>query len=576
MLARFVRNTFPVTVIEIVISSFDVLTALYPYAKSKKRFACIECSTFIERVREVAELLELDMTYYEVEGLTQLETFHQQAAEEGIDIVIGGAFGALWSELTTLPCIIIESSKPAVIDCLKNAMIAFEMLYEEEYKKDYLNTILNHSEEGIISVNKEGRIVVLNRSAEKLLQLPSREIVNKPIGNFVSEYDDLRKILNKRVDRNVFVGFNQIQCMLSRIPVLVEQEVSGALFFLMETECLKEAERKLRLEFTEKGLTAKRRFSEIYSENQNMKRIIEMSIMYSEKDSTILLMGETGCGKEFFAQSIHNASNRSNEAFLAINCATLPSSLLESELFGYVEGAFTGASASGKAGIFELAHRGTLFLDEIAEIDLSVQARLLRVLQEREVMRIGDNKVIPVDVRIIAATNKNLKNEVAERRFRQDLYYRLNILSITIPALRERKEDLPTLIQGLIQEKNELLGCKVTKFDKKLLSILLTYDWPGNIRELSNVVEKIVVLAQFGIAEYKDVSLAVSEIETSVPAGIVTGNSDLTMDEIEMLSIEARLSAFGHNKVKTANSLGIGKATLFRKIKKYNLNTIDS
>ncbi|GHU67904.1 hypothetical protein AGMMS49983_19790 [Clostridia bacterium] len=382
--------------------------------------------------------------------------------------------------------------------------------------------------------------------------------------------------MNKRVDRNVLINYNNKQYLLSRIPILVEQEVSGALLVFTETERLQEAERKLRLDLRRKGLTAKRKFEDIYSRNPDMRNTIATSILYSEKDSTILLTGETGCGKEFFAQAIHNASKRSSEAFVAVNCAALPSSLLESELFGYVEGAFTGASRSGKAGIFEKAHKGTLFLDEIGEIDLHVQARLLRVLQEREVMRIGDDKIIPIDVRIIVATNKDLKREIAEGRFRQDLYYRLNVLSISIPPLRQRREDLSVLIHDLILEKNEALGCKVVRLDTKLLSLMQKYNWPGNIRELSNVIEKIVVLAQSGVAEYDEVSSAVSELETGDLSQINISDNTLTMDEIEKSSIMARLNACGNNKVQTAKSLGIGKATLFRKIEKYQLDRKDS
>jgi transcriptional regulator with PAS, ATPase and Fis domain len=572
ILADYIRNTFSVKVVEIVISSYDVLKALYPYANSQKRIGFIEGDAFIVKVREVAELLGLNISYYKVKSMAHFEdiaSLYEQAKNDGIEIVVGGAFGLLWGDLTGLPCINIESSKNTIIDCLKEAMIAYELLYEQEYEKDYLNTILNHSEEGIISVGTDGKIKVMNQSSKKILNLSRRDVIDQPIGAFFKEYQSTAEVLNKRIDRNVLVQYNQSQCMLSRVPILVEEEVRGALFFLTKTESLQESERQLRLKLRSKGLTAKRHFEDIYSQSPGMKKIIDTSILYSKKDSTVLITGETGCGKEFFAQSIHNASNRSAEAFLAVNCAAFPSNLLESELFGYVEGSFTGARASGKAGIFEIAHKGTLFLDEIAEIDLQVQVQLLRVLQEKEVRRIGDDKVIPVDVRIIAATNKDLKREVEEGRFRRDLYYRLNILNIAIPPLRERVEDLPMIIHDLITEKNEALGCKVTKFDKKLLSHMREYRWPGNIRELSNVVEKILVLTQSGVAEYDEVYTAVRELETEEPDQFAIDDTTLTMEEIERASIEARLAACGNNKVKTAKSLGIGKATLFRKIEKY-------
>lgn len=296
--------------------------------------------------------------------------------------------------------------------------------------------------------------------------------------------------------------YKEKRLILTRIPILAENEVTGAVFFLNSEKKISEADRQLRLTSTKKGFIAKRSFETMIFHSPVMLETVNRAKVYSKMNSTVLLTGETGTGKEFFAQSIHNASPRRNGPFVAVNCSAFSTSLLESELFGYEEGAFTGAKKAGKAGVFELAHGGTIFLDEIGEIDATVQSRLLRVIQEREVMRLGGDRVIPIDVRIIAATNRDLKKETEKGKFRLDLYYRINVLNIEIPPLRRRLEDIYPLARQLLNEKNELLQCKVTGFDARTLNFFSKYSWPGNIRELSNIIEKVVALTQSGEVQF--------------------------------------------------------------------------
>lgn len=239
-----------------------------------------------------------------------------------------------------------------------------------------------------------------------------------------------------------------------------------------------------------RGHIAKHYFDDIIHESEVVKRTIDIAKSYSDVDSNILIIGETGTGKEMYSQSIHNHSSRKNKPFVAINCAALPESLLESELFGYAEGAFTGAMKGGKQGIFELAHQGTLFLDEIGEISPSLQSRLLRVLQEREVMRIGDDKVIPVDVRIIAATNKNLLEMVKNNEFREDLYYRLSVLDLHLPSLREYKDDIPLLVHHFVRSFTKNEPVQITD---EAMERLKQEQWEGNIRQLQNFCELMLV-----------------------------------------------------------------------------------
>lgn len=283
--------------------------------------------------------------------------------------------------------------------------------------------------------------------------------------------------------------------------------------------------------------------------------------------ASVLITGESGVGKELVAQSIHKESNRKNMPFISVHCASLSESLLESELFGYEKGAFTGAETQHK-GRFELANGGTIFLDEIGEINQTTQIKLLRVLQEKKFERVGGEETIEVDVRVVAATNKKLEDEVKAGRFREDLYYRLNVVKIEVPPLRERKDDIPLLMHAFLREFNIENEKNINGFDNKAKSAMLKYTWPGNIRELKNCVESCVVLCNGEEIKYEDLPANIQEKNDekviSVPVGI-------TMEEAEKIIIQENLAANNGNKTKTADVLGIGRKTLHRKLDEWGL-----
>lgn len=301
-----------------------------------------------------------------------------------------------------------------------------------------------------------------------------------------------------------------------------------------------------------------------------MKEIIRLGKVYSEVASTILITGESGTGKEVLAQAIHNNSPRKNYPFIPINCAALPPNLLESELFGYADGAFTGARKGGKQGLFELAHNGTIFLDEIGDMDLSIQVKILRVIQERQILRIGDNKMIPINVRIISATNKNLYEEVKKNNFRLDLYYRLNVLELNLCPLKDRKEDLADLIDEILYQLNSELNFKVTGIDSETFKYFLNYNWPGNIRELRNILERLVVLTRNGIVKFQNVKDILTRFTLKSEEDY--NEYDYTkLEDVERSLILKIYKKEGFNKQRTANELGISRNTLKRKLEKYNI-----
>lgn len=352
------------------------------------------------------------------------------------------------------------------------------------------------------------------------------------------------------------------------LPVIVNHRAKNVVIIISSDNVIQSAEKHLRLSQNSRGYVAKNRFRNIIGTSKALQDTIHLAKKYALSDSAVHITGETGTGKEMFAQSIHNASPRASEPFVAINCAAISQSLLESELFGYVKGAFTGAKNEGKMGIFEMAHKGTVFLDEIGEMDLAIQAKLLRVLQEKEVCRLGDNKIIPVDIRIISATNRNLQEMVEKKQFREDLLYRLNVLELMLPPLRNRKEDIPALVCSYL----ELHGHSIT-FSKEAMDLLCAADYPGNIRQLFNLVERVLALAETDWILPEDLSAILPDVLPSVQKAAEPKAALLTesVESYEKRRIEEALRKHGGSRTLTAKELNISTATLWRKMKKYQI-----
>ncbi|MEH7263781.1 sigma 54-interacting transcriptional regulator, partial [Priestia megaterium] len=347
-------------------------------------------------------------------------------------------------------------------------------------------------------------------AAEHLLELKRQEVLGKqidavmpflPIKNYFGGEEHLgiiKKIKNKSLIFNI-------------APIKVEKDIIGAMITFQDITSIQEMEAKIRGEVLSRKFETRYTFSDILGHSKEICEAKRIGQTVSSVDATVLIFGESGTGKELFAQSIHAESLRKNGPFVAVNCAAIPPNLLESELFGYVEGAFTGATRKGKQGLFEMAHRGTIFLDEISEMDTYGQSRLLRVLQEKQVMRLGDNKYIPVDVRVIAATNKNLLKVVEKGKFREDLLYRLKVLTINIPPLRKRKSDIRYLAQHFLVYYTNLYQKKNIEITEKAYSQLTTYKWKGNVRELMHFIERLVVISKNNVVSDQDMKEQLNE-----------------------------------------------------------------
>lgn len=358
--------------------------------------------------------------------------------------------------------------------------------YKELFvKKEELDIVINLFKEGVLFIDNDENIVFYNRAFKDIFHIKD-EVKSKKLDCILNK--ELVKLFRKDCIKNEIIKVDGKYININKQTAKSLGENIGYYFNIQEVTYIKQLEQNLSRKLRNKGLVAKYNFDFIKTNSNRMKECISLAKKISNSDLTVLITGESGTGKELMAQSIHNASNRAKQPFVAINCAALPENLLESELFGYEGGAFTGALKEGKIGLFEQANNGTIFLDEIGDMPLSLQARILRVLQERQVMRIGSQSVIDINVRIVSATNRNLMQMIGEGKFREDLFYRLNVLPINIPSLRDRKEDVLLIIDNFI--KKHLI------FSEEAKRFLLNYDWPGNIRELQNVASYIELMSE--------------------------------------------------------------------------------
>lgn len=336
---------------------------------------------------------------------------------------------------------------------------------------------------------------------------------------------------------------------------------------------LKQENEKLK-----KELIRKKGFDEVVGQSRIMQDIYDIINKVADKNINVLVYGESGTGKELVVRAIHYNSPRYKEPFVKVNCAALPENLLESELFGHEKGSFTGATQQ-RVGRFELAHKGTLLLDEIGEMSLKTQAKLLRAIQQQEFERVGGNKTIKVDVRILSATNIDLRKAVSEGRFREDLYYRLNVVSINTPPLRQHKEDIPLLISHFLKKINEKFGRNIKKLTSAAFDAILQYDWPGNVRELEHALERAVILCDGDVIGLNDLPsqfhYIASEIDSPLEGGNIIDLATKTSSSLEKQLIREALEKFSWNRTKTANYLGITRRTLFNKISKYALEKAD-
>ncbi|MHC2995757.1 MAG: sigma-54-dependent Fis family transcriptional regulator [Candidatus Atribacteria bacterium] len=462
----------------------------------------------------------------------------------------------------------------AIANAIESVLKTEEKVLELSINNKFLNTIIESISDGLIVINKKGEITHLNSIAGKILGKNPYEVIGKPIDKLIRTNFSLLDILNNRkgyLEKEIivtpFYGKESSQYLLTEKLVEDSEGESQGVMALF-----KEMKKVHRLVGGIIGAKARFNFSDIIGNNNKLKRAINLAKVASVSSCKILIQGESGTGKEIFAQAIHNNSNRRDKPFIAINCAAIPRDLVESELFGYEEGAFTGAKRGGRPGKFELTEGGTLFLDEIESMPLEAQPKLLRVLESNQLMRVGGNKIIPIDVRIISSTNQDLLLRVNEGNFREDLYYRLNTVTIDIPPLRERKDDIPILTKYICNKIGSKLGVNKIEINNEASKSLCDYNWPGNIRELENILESAILFSKENIITIDDMPENIKYSKTpnlSIKQAEKKDNSLVNTEKEVILKV---LKDAKGNISKASKILGIDRSTLYRKIKKYELS----
>jgi len=440
-----------------------------------------------------------------------------------------------------------------------------DLVEEKQSLNSILSLIFNAISDGVIAVDNDMKIVRLNKHAAEMLGLNTNSVIGQRLGNVVQPENTLIHSLIKRkyftardISFTCPTGMKSYLCSVDPVGN-ASGHIQGAIITLTKKGQVINLAKKIG------GNHAKYKFENIIGKNTELLKQIELSKVAATTNSRILIIGESGTGKELFAQSIHNSSNRRNEPFVAISCAAIPRDIIESELFGYRGGAFTGARINGQVGKFELAHKGTLFLDEINGLPLDMQIKLLRALQQNEILRLGDTQTIPVDTRVIAASNIDLMTEVANDNFREDLYYRLNVVEIFIPPLRKRMDDLELLINHIMKRHCREMAMKLPEISEEVFTIIRNYHWPGNVRELENCLERAVLLSHGKVID-----------KMHIPDRVWKRSND-SFQTVRPLRegfremIEATLNQYGGNVSIAARQLKIARSTLYRKMKEFGL-----
>ncbi len=548
-------------IVEIQLTSTDIVQALAK-AKSEGRsdnpaIAVVAFPNMIQNLCDFLPFLNLDLVCHVLATEKDAPRLVDEAIGNGAQVILGGAITARIARDRGLPTILLGSGEASIRLALEEAQRIVYARRLEVHRSNELKAMLEYAYEGIIAVNREGKVTIFNPVAQSVTGIRQEEALGSPADQVVPLIS-FRNVLQSGIqDVGEFVDFGHSKAMVNRIPIRVGGKVAGAVATIQDITKIQSMEERIRREIYSQGHVVKFGFGDIYGSSPPLLEAIDVARRYARADSTVLIHGETGVGKELFAQSIHTAGNRSGGPFVAVNCAALPETLLESELFGYVEGAFTGARRKGKPGLFELAHHGTIFLDEISEIPLSLQGRLLRILQEREVIRLGHDRVIPVDVRVLCATNRDLHRLVEEGNFRRDLYWRLNVLSLPIPPLRERRGDIMPLMRHFLDALSPP-GNHGIVFSGDAPAFLTQYPWPGNVRELRNLCERLTVVHTGKTVDSAFLTHLMEYRDSTRPPRSGPGG---------MEDIERALAQAGGKITRAAEILGVHRATLWRKRK---------
>ncbi|SAL65220.1 propionate catabolism operon regulatory protein PrpR [Caballeronia arvi] len=575
----YLKGRVSVPVVVISPTGFDVMHAL---TKARREGASVALVTHGDTPAEIRRFLAaygIDMICESYRSAQDAENLVLDLRDRGVDVVVGPGLVADLAADAGMSSVFLYS-RTSVVGAFETALEVAQAMRHEVARRNRLDNLLQHLRDGVVAVDAGGRIEAINRRLATALGIAdTSRAVGQALLDVAPELDGVLP----SADGDVFGSVRGVSYAIHRGPLASEGASGGTIFTFQESRAVERLDRTLRSRQGAQEFVARYRLEDVVGESESIERVRALVRRYAKSDATVLILGESGTGKEMVAQSMHRLSRRKDFPFVAMNCGAFPEALLESELFGYEEGAFTGARKGGKAGLIEAAHRGTLFLDEIGEMPPPLQSRLLRVLQEREVIRLGSTEPTRVDIRVIAATHRTLAEGVADGSFRADLFYRINILSVALPPLRARSSDILPLATALLVQaarRDKALALRVpgreaaARLLAPLEPVLQRYPWPGNVRELQNIVERIAVeISDMDVDKDAAIALTLNELEAIAPEVFENRSDDKTDLSLRDLSrsveadqVRASLAAFGGDRDAVCRALGISKTTLWRRL----------
>ena len=577
--AALIRNKINIPLLSFPLSTIDILTCIKEAAQYGRNILLVSFHKKMNGIEFLNELFNIRLTQSVCENFNDMQQLISTHYHK-YDAMVGGATSSAVAKQYALTSIETQTSEEAIESTLDSAISVAQYNRREQEKSHRYSLIIDGVSDGVIAYDRDGKITLINDTAGKLLNFDYQAETDKSFLDILPSSTGVNVLSSgvpiedkiERVGNDLFV-FNHI-------PIIINNDTVGGVTTFKDVSNVIEIEGEIRRSLS-RGLIAKYDLSNMVCESPEMRKLVKRMRRFSSTDSTLLILGETGTGKELLAQSVHNLSNRSKQPFVSINCAALSEELLQSELFGYEEGAFTGSKKGGKPGLFELAHNGTIFLDEINATSQNVQRHLLRVLQEKEVMRIGADRITPINVRIIAASNTELIKEVNNRKFREDLFFRLNVLNLRIPPLRDRLDDLPPLVDTFLRDLGRRHKRKPLIIPLTHMQQLRSYHWPGNVRQLQNFLERLILITDdtFEPAVFDEIFDELFEYQAGpVQSERLTARNNSTVPapgaagKTERETIQQALESTGYHRTKTAEKLGVSRTTLWKKMKKYGLS----
>ena len=579
--AHLLRENLRIPVLSFPHRSLDILISLKQAAAVSSKILLPVFRQEWSGLETLEDLLRIELVqkvYHDKDSLRQVVA---DARREGCDMAVGGSVTQHFADSMGLKFTEIRTSDDDIAATIEDAKSIALSARNQKAATSRYRAIIDAASDGIVAVDENGYVTTVNAAAGALLKLGQEDVLGRPITQMVPNCPITQVLKEKTpvVDRLTRIGKDRY--IFNYHPVMLDSTVIGAVAAFRDIGHVMRAENVVRRSLS-KGLVAKYELNDLVHASPSMRDVVNIGRQYAATDSTILVMGETGTGKEIFVHGIHSLSKRASQPFVSVNCAALPEQLLESELFGYEEGAFTGSKKGGKPGRFEIAHQGTLFLDEIDSTPEAVQIRLLRVLQEKEVMRVGGDRKIPVDVRIIAAASRDLNIAVQQNKFRADLFFRLNVLRLQIPPLRRRQEDIPLLLEFFIRHFSERHGLDPISLPEDYLGRLMRYAWPGNVRQLRNFAERLVMNCSlrcsqdtlevlYGELLQYDNTPAQEETITTVANTLKDRMKAQTLDNERAIILDT-LKKCRYHKNRAAERLGVSRTTLWRKIKELGID----